>query len=52
MPATSFNSTGTETFQMYKLDSEMAEETEIKSPTSVGHRNSKGIPEKYLLRLH
>ena len=31
-----FNSTWTENFQMYKLDSEKAEETSIKLPTSVG----------------
>ena len=30
-----FNSTPTENFQMYKLDSEKAEEPEIKLPTSV-----------------
>ena len=31
-----FNSTGTENFQMFKLDLEKAEEPEIKLPTSVG----------------
>ena len=31
-----FNSTGTEKFQMYKLDLEKGEEPEIKLPTSVG----------------
>ena len=33
-------------FQMYKLDLEKAEEPEIKLPTSIDHRESKGIPEK------
>ena len=31
-----FNSTGTKTFQMYKLDLENGEEPEIKLPISVG----------------
>ena len=31
-----FNSTGTENFQVYKLDLEKAEEPEIKLPTSAG----------------
>ena len=31
-----FHSASTENFQMYKLDSEKAEEPEIKLPTSVG----------------
>ena len=31
-----FNSMRTENFQMYKLDLEKAEESEIKVPTSVG----------------
>ena len=31
-----FNSTWTESFQMFKLDLEMAEESEIKLPTSLG----------------
>jgi len=34
---------------MYKLDLEKAEEPEIKFQHSLGHRESKGIPEKYLL---
>ena len=34
---------------MYKLDLEKAEESEIKLPTFVDHRKSKGIPEKHLL---
>ena len=34
---------------MYKLDLEKAEEPEIKLPTFVGHRKSKGIPEKHIL---
>ena len=41
------SSKGTENFQMYKLDLENAEETEIKLPTSVGsqekHRSAKKI---------
>ena len=32
----SFNSMWNESFQMYKLDLENAEEPEIKAPTSVG----------------
>ena len=31
-----FSSTGTENFQMFKLDLEKAEEPEIKLPTSIG----------------
>ena len=31
-----FNSTGTENFQMYKLDIEKTEEPEIKLPTPIG----------------
>ena len=38
----------TKNFQMFKLDLEKAEETEIK----LDHRKSKRIPEKYLLLLH
>ena len=33
-------------FQMFKLVLEKAEEPEIKLPTSLDHRKSKGIPEK------
>ena len=32
---------------MFKLDLEKAEEPEIKLPTSVDHRESKGIPKKF-----
>ena len=38
-------------FQMYKLDLEKAEESEIKLPHLLDHRISKGIPEKHLLLL-
>ena len=41
--------TWTMNFQMFKLDSEKAEEPEIKSPTSVGALKSKKVPEKHLL---
>jgi len=39
---------------MYKLGLEKTEEPEIKLPTSVVHKESKGIPEKKknLLLLH
>ena len=37
-----FRSTWTETFQMYKLGSEKAEEPEIKLPTSVGSQKKQG----------
>ena len=36
-------------FQMFKLDLEKAEESEIKFPTSTGSLKSKGAPENYLL---
>ena len=36
---------------MFKKDLDKAEETEIKLPTSLDHRKSKRIPEKYLLLL-
>ena len=36
----------TENFQMHKLDLEKAEEPEIRLPTLLDHRKSKGIPEK------
>ena len=39
-------------FQMFKLDLEKAEETEIKLLTSVGSLENKGTPEKYLLLLY
>ena len=40
-------------FQMFKLDLEKAEESEIKLPTSADyHWKSKRIPEKYLLLLY
>jgi len=37
---------------MSKLDLEKAEEPEIKLPNLLGHRESKGIPEKNLLLFH
>ena len=36
-------------FQMFKLDIEKAEETEIKLPTSIGPSKSERVPEKNLL---
>ena len=39
-------STCTKNFQMYKLDLEKAEETEIKLPTYMGHRKRKGTAKK------
>ena len=36
---------------MFKLDSENAEEPEIKLPTSLDHIKGKRIPEKHLLLL-
>ena len=36
----------TKNFQMYNLDLEKAEEPEIKLPTPLYHRETKGIPEK------
>ena len=39
-------------FQMFKLDLEMAEEPEIKLPTSVGSLKKKRVPDKYLLLLY
>ena len=36
---------------MYKLELEKAEKSEIKLPTSIDHRESKGIAENHLL-LH
>ena len=47
-----FSITGTENFQTCKLDLEKEEEPKIKLSTLVDHRESKGIPEKYLLLLH
>ena len=47
-----FNSTWTVNFQMFKLDLEKAEETEIKLSHPLDHRKSKIIPEKHLLLLH
>ena len=38
--------------QMFKLDLEMAEETEIKLPTSIGSQKKQRVPEKYLLLLY
>ena len=48
----SFNSMGTEKFQMCKLDLEKTEELEIKFEHPLDHRKSKKIPEKHLLLLH
>ena len=39
-----FSSTWTENFQIFKLDLEKAEEPEIKVPTLLDHRESKGMP--------
>ena len=44
-----FSSMWTENFQMYKLGLEKTEEPEIKLPTLLDQRESKGIPEKHLL---
>ena len=47
-----FSSMWTENFQINKLGLEKAEEPEIRLPTSVDCRESKGIPGKHLLLLH
>ena len=48
-----FNNTRTENFQMFKLDLEKAEESEIKVPTSVGsQKKQENSREKHLLLLH
>ena len=39
-------------FQMFKLDLEKAEESEIKLPTSIRTQKSKRVPEKHLLLLY
>ena len=39
-------------FQMSKLGLEKEEEPEIKLPMFLDHRESKGIPEKYLPLFH
>ena len=44
--AAGFNSTWTENFQMYKLDSEKAEEPKIKLPISVGSYRKQGNSSK------
>ena len=41
-----FNSTGTENFQMYKLDFEKAEESEIKLPSLIGSWRKQGTSRK------
>ena len=46
------NNMWTENSQMYKLDLEMAEEQEIKLPTSTGSEKKQEIPEKHLFLLH
>ena len=38
-------------FQMFKLDLEKTEETEIKCQHPLDHRNSKRIPRNYLLLI-
>ena len=43
--------TRTVNFQMFKLDSEKAEEPEIKLPTSAGSSKSKRVPKKHLILL-
>ena len=47
-----FNNTWTVNFQMFKLDLEKAEESEIKLPMSVGSWKSDRVPEKHLLFLY
>ena len=47
-----FSSTWTENSQMFKLDLEKAEESEVKLQHLLGHRKSKRVPEKYLLLLY
>ena len=47
-----FSSTWTESFLLYKLDVEEAEEPEIRLPTFVGSWWKQGVPEKNLLLLH
>ena len=47
-----FSSMWTKNFQMYKLSLEKAKEAEIKLSAFIGHRESKEIPEKYLLLFH
>ena len=39
-------------FQMFKLDLEKAEESEIKLPTSIRTQKSKRVPEKHLFLLY
>ena len=41
-----------ENFQMHKLGLEKAEKPKIKSPTSLDHRESKGIPKTHFLLFH
>ena len=48
----SFSSTWTENFQMYEVDLEKAEESEINCQHSLDHRKRKGIPLKHLLLFH
>ena len=48
----SFNSMGTEKFQMCKLDLEKTEELEIKFEHPLDHRKSKRVPERHLLLLY
>ena len=47
-----FHSMWVENFQMFKLDLGKAEEPEIKLPTLLDHRKSKGIPERHLVLLY
>ena len=47
-----FNSTGTENFQMFKLDLEKAEEPEIKLPTSAGSSKKQESSRKTSILLY
>ena len=47
-----FSSTWAENFQMFNLGFDKVEEPEIKLATLTGHRESKGISEKYLPPFH
>ena len=47
-----FDSMWTENFQMFKLDLEKTEESEMKLPTSVGSLKKQESSRKHLLLLH
>ena len=47
-----FNSMWTKNFQLYNLDLQKAEGSEIKLPATVDHRKKKGIKKKILLLFH